>query len=170
MRGFTFLGSTAFLVGVAIVLVFRLRAQGRRYAAVLFVMASAGAEVVDQILKLIFQRVRPEAFFDYPEPYGYSFPSGHSFTSCAFYGVAAAILTTRLESRARGIATWTVAALLVLAIGVSRIYLGVHYPSDVLGGYAAAVVWVAAVRAGYEIWLRRRRRRRTCQTNSELTQ
>jgi undecaprenyl-diphosphatase len=156
MRGITFLGSSAFLVGLAVVLVWRLRKQGRRLAAVLFVMASAGAEVVDQMLKLIFHRIRPEAFFNFPEPSGYSFPSGHSFTSCAFYGVAAAVLTARLQSPARRVAVWAVAGLLVAAIGLSRIYLGVHYPSDVVGGYSAAVVWVAAVRAGYEVWLRRR--------------
>ncbi len=158
MRGVTFLGSTVFLVSLAILLVWRLHAQGRRRAAILFIMASAGAEAVDQILKLIFQRARPAAFFGYSEPSSFSFPSGHSFTSCAFYGVAAAVLSPRLRSVAGKVAAWAGAAFLVLAIGASRIYLGVHYPSDVLGGYAAAVVWVAAVRAGYEVWLRHRAR------------
>ncbi len=158
MRGITYLGSSVFLVVVAVVLVWRLRAQGRGRAAAVFVLAAAGAEALDQILKLIFQRVRPEAFFQYPEPFGYSFPSGHSFTSCAFYGVAAAVVTARYRSRAAKAAVWVSVALMVLLIGLSRIYLGVHYPSDVLGGYAAAVVWVAAVRAGYEVWLRRRPR------------
>jgi undecaprenyl-diphosphatase len=103
-------------------------------------------------LKLIFRRARPEAFFGYAEPITYSFPSGHSIVSACFYGVLAAILTARMKSRARRIAIWMAAALLAFLIGLSRIYLGVHYPSDVLAGYAAAVIWVVAVRTGYERW------------------
>jgi undecaprenyl-diphosphatase len=69
--------------------------------------------------------------------------------------MAAAILTKRMESPAVKAAIWIAAAFVVFAIGLSRVYLGVHYPTDVIGGYAAAIVWIAAVRAAYELWLRR---------------
>jgi len=52
--------------------------------------------------------------------------------------------------------TWIAAGLLAASIGFSRVYLGVHYPSDVLAGFAAAIIWVTTVRLGYEMWLRRR--------------
>ena len=76
--------------------------------------------------------------------------------SACFYGVMAAILTTRMKSRRLKTVIWTGAVLLALAVGFSRVYLGVHYPTDVLAGYAASIIWVGAVRAGYEIWLRTR--------------
>src|SRR5262249_13358292 len=128
----------------------------RRRAALIFVAACVGAEALSEILKLVFRRARPEAFFGLVSPVTYSFPSGHSVMSACFYGVVAAILTTRMESRAGKIAIWTAAVLPAVAVGFSRVYLGVHYPSDVLAGYAAAAIWVGTVRTGYEIWLRRR--------------
>ncbi len=155
MRGITWLGSEAVLLPLAAILVWRLVAAGRKRAAVLLVVASAGGEILDQILKAIFRRPRPEAFFGYPDPIGFSFPSGHSVASCCFYGVTAAILASRIPSRAGKAAVWAAASSVVLAVGTSRVYLGVHYPSDVLAGYAAAVVWVAAVRAGYGFRMRR---------------
>ena len=159
MRGITLLGSPAFLLMVTVVLVWRLSTAGRPRAAMLLVIAGVGALALDEILKLIFRRHRPEAFFGLLDPASYSFPSGHAITSCCFYGVLAAILTVRMKSHFTRLAVWTVAALLIAAIGFSRIYLGVHYPSDVVAGYSAAIVWVAAVRASYGLWLRRASRR-----------
>jgi undecaprenyl-diphosphatase len=156
MRGVTQLGSGAVLVVAGILIVLRLAAQGRRRAMLIFIAACVGAEALSEILKLLFRRARPEAFFGYAEPLTYSFPSGHSIMSACFYGVVAAILTVRMESRAKKIAIWAGAALLALAIGFSRVYLGVHYPTDVLAGYATAAIWVGTVRASYEVWLRRR--------------
>ena len=156
MRAVTQLGSAPVLITLGILLVWRLAAHGRRRAALFLVVAALGAEALAEILKLVFRRPRPEAFFGLADPVTYSFPSGHSVMSACFYGVVAAILTTRIESRARKTLIWTAAALLAAAIGFSRVYLGVHYPSDVLAGYAAAAIWVGAVRVGYEVWLRRR--------------
>ncbi len=152
----TWMGSELFLVPFGIAAVWRLAATGRRHAAALFAVAAAGGEALDEILKLAFHRGRPVPFFGYPLPPSYSFPSGHSMLSACFFGVLAALVTVRMESRARRTAIWAGAAALSLLIGMSRIYLGVHYPSDVAGGYCAAVIWVAAVRAGYTVWLRRR--------------
>ncbi len=158
MRWITNLGSPTVLVTVGILVAWRLLSIGRRRAAILFVIACLGADALSETLKLLFHRQRPESFFDYAEPSTYSFPSGHSVMSACFYGVIAAIFTVRMESRAKRIACWTAAALLALVIGLSRIYLGVHYPTDVLAGYTAAVIWVGAVRIGYEWWTRRARR------------
>ncbi len=156
MLGITQLGSPPVLILMSVLIVWALLRTGRPRAAILLVVAAIGGEALDAMLKLIFQRDRPEAFFGYAEPAGYSFPSGHAVASACFYGVLAAILTVRMKSPWRRVVIWTVAALLAGLVGLSRIYLGVHYPSDVIAGYAAGIVWVAAVRASYEAWLRRR--------------
>jgi undecaprenyl-diphosphatase len=156
MRGITWLGSPAFLVSAVVMLVWRLVKRGRRRAAALLVLATLGGEAYDEALKLVFRRERPEAMFGYALPETYSFPSGHAVASACFFGTVAAILTRRMRSQTRKAAVWAMAVLVILAIGLSRVYLGVHHPSDVVGGYAAAVVWLALVRAGYERWLRRR--------------
>jgi undecaprenyl-diphosphatase len=155
MRGVTQLGEPRFLIVLSLVLILWLAKMGRKRAAILLVVAAAGAVALEELLKLVFHRPRPEAYFGYPLPSTYSFPSGHAISSCCFYGVLAAIVTARMRSRGAKIAVWTAAALLAALIGLSRIYLGVHYPSDVAAGYAVAVIWVAALRASYGAWPRR---------------
>jgi len=154
MRGVTELGEVIFLVPLGALVVWRLVAAGRPRAALVFAIAAVGAEICDQVLKYCFRRPRPEVFFGLTQPLSYSFPSGHSVASCCFYGVLAAILSVAAPSRPRQAAIWFAAATLTAAIGFSRVYLGVHYPTDVLGGYAVAVVWTAVVRACYQAWLR----------------
>jgi membrane-associated phospholipid phosphatase len=73
--------------------------------------------------KIIFRRVRPEAFFGYSEPITYSFPSGHAIASACFYGAVAAVITTNIDSGIWKLAIWSGAALITLLIGFSRIYL-----------------------------------------------
>jgi undecaprenyl-diphosphatase len=147
MQGLSFLGqgfSLAALAALAAILFVR---TGRRRAAWLLIITMLGAGALDQMLKLLFHRPRPDPFFNTPRPSTYSFPSGHALASCCFFGVMAAMLAARAPRRAARIALWATAALLAAAIGFSRIYLGVHYPSDVVAGYAAAVVWVFTVKA-----------------------
>ncbi len=157
MRGLSFIGSPSSLIALGILVVFLYVRSGRPRTAALFVTAVLGAELLDQMLKLMFHRTRPVAFFGLAEPIGYSFPSGHSLVSCVFFGVLAAFAGMRTESRARHVSYYIGAALLIAAIGYSRIYLGVHYFSDVLAGYAAAIVWVFSVAAARQLIRRRRR-------------
>jgi undecaprenyl-diphosphatase len=154
MRAASFIGSPVFLIPLGILVFALYLRQGRPLTARLFVITVIGGEVLDQVLKLAFHRTRPAAFFGLPEPLGYSFPSGHALAACAFYGVVAAFAAARTESRTRRWIYRIAAAIVIAIIGVSRIYLGVHYPSDVLGGYAAALVWVFTV-ASARRWMRR---------------
>jgi len=156
-RAITFCGSEYFLVPFGALLVWRLWTEGSRTAAVLFAVAVAGGEALLGVLKLVFHRPRPPVFFGLEEPTSYSFPSGHAMLSACFFGVAAAIVAARPGTRRRRFWIWAAAVLASLLIGISRIYLGMHYPSDVLAGYAAAVIWVAAVRLEYEARAGRRR-------------
>lgn len=149
MRGITLLGSTIVLIPLGTFLAWRLVAARRRKAAVLLILAVLGGEAIDQGLKLLFARPRPDAFFGLPQPETYSFPSGHSMASACFYGALAMIAASQARSRSRRFAIWVGAVVLIAAVGFSRIYLGVHYPTDVLGGYLAAAAWLSVLQAVY---------------------
>ena len=116
--------------------------------AILLLVAVAGAGVLDTALKSAFKRPRPAPFFDYALPSSFSFPSGHALLAFCFFTATAALLAPRLRSPVLRGLVWAVAALTIAAIGFSRIYLGVHYPSDVLAGYAAGLLWSSVIIAG----------------------
>ena len=149
------LGSQALAVVVIIAFVIFLRLKWRRAAIWLLFTVACGL-VLELTLKYAFHRPRPAPFFG-AVPHTYSFPSGHSLMSFCIYGVLAGLLSHRLRSAAVRIVVWIAAAALVAAIGVSRIYLGVHYPSDVIAGYLAAAVWVSALLAADRVRKRKRR-------------
>lgn len=156
MRGFTFAGewlSITELTVLSIVLFYR---AGRKRAAVLIAITTAGGALLETTLKLIFRRDRPLPFFDTRLPSSYSFPSGHATLACCFFGGVAALLAAREPRLGVRIALWSAAALMAGLIGFSRIYLGVHFASDVLAGYSAAVVWVFTVAFVYKRWRTRR--------------
>jgi membrane-associated phospholipid phosphatase len=134
-------------------------ARGWRRGGLLVVVTLAGAWVLDTGLKLFFARARPEPFYEYyPAPASYSFPSGHALFSVCFFGGLAVLLTHRLNSRVAQVAVWLLAAVIILLIGSSRVYLGVHYPTDVAGGYAVGLAWVTAVAFGDRLAEHRRRK------------
>jgi membrane-associated phospholipid phosphatase len=143
MFAITWLGGDGLILAAALSLIFFAWRRWRR-AALWTLVNLAGALILDVALKYAFHRPRPTPFFG-PLPHTYSFPSGHSLFSFCFYGVLAGLLAARIRSLPLRILIWTSATLLVLAIGLSRIYLGVHYPSDVLGGYLTASLWVATL-------------------------
>jgi undecaprenyl-diphosphatase len=110
----------------------------------ILLVTMTGAGILDGVLKLAFHRLRPDPFFG-ARPSTYSFPSGHSLISFCFYGLIAGMINFQLEKRWQRALVWTVAGLLIAMIGLSRIYLGVHWPTDVVAGYAAAIIWMGAV-------------------------
>ncbi len=143
-------------IGLAFAVAFLIRGWHR--GALLVVITMAGAGLLDTLLKQAFARMRPAAFFDYPLPISHSFPSGHAFFAASFFGGVAVLLSGRVRSRPLHGLIWLIAIGLILLIGISRIYLGVHYPSDVLAGYTAAIIWVAAVAFGDRLASHRRAR------------
>lgn len=135
---YVILGETVILL--AILLVRRRMQDARLLAATMF-----GAGMLDSVLKLLIRRVRPIAYFGFPAPDTYSFPSGHALVTLCLVGFVAGLISQSVKSKwVRGL-IWAVAALLVLLVGLSRVYLGVHYPSDVAAGYAAALAWMSSV-------------------------
>lgn len=126
--------------------------KGWRLSAVLLTVSTAGGMFLTTVLKAVFQRSRPELFQTGYEAGFYSFPSGHATVAVGFYGMLALILAYQ----ARGALRWIIGAagvVLVILIGFSRLYLGVHYPTDVLAGYLSAPLWVVCVGLLYVAWL-----------------
>lgn len=160
MKFLSFVGSAIVLapLGIVIVVIF-LRLKWRR-ATVLFAVAMAGEVILSMTLKGVFRRTRPDAFFGYELPSSYSFPSGHSLGAFCFFGILAWLITARLENRTAKILIWILAVTLIFSIGFSRIYLGVHFPSDVVGGYSAALVWTVTVALG-DFFFNRRNLKKT---------
>ncbi|MBV8857522.1 MAG: phosphatase PAP2 family protein [Acidobacteria bacterium] len=145
MRVITYFGSTIVISSLSVCGVVGLYLMKRRRAALLLLVTMAGALILNGVLKLSFHRARPAPFFNLGAPASYSFPSGHALYSFCLFGTLAAIISRRVQSTWTRTAVWAAAALIVVLVGFSRIYLGVHYPSDVIEGYAAAFFWVMAV-------------------------
>lgn len=152
MIAMTDIGTWMGLVPIGIIVLWILLARRKRRAAVLFVVTVVGGLVLDAALKVAFHRPRPTPFFGFPVPSSYSFPSGHALVSFCFFGVLAWIATSHLALRWQRAFVWITAVVLIALIGASRIYLGVHYPSDVAAGYLAAAVWVSAIELVGKRW------------------
>jgi undecaprenyl-diphosphatase len=152
MRLATALGYYYVVVPLLAVAVFLFYRRGWRLSAALLAVSTGGSIVLTTVLKGVFQRARPELFDSGYQASFYSFPSGHATVAVGFYGMLTVILAYRLQ----GFARWVVAAcgvLVVLLIGFSRLYLGVHYPTDILAGYLSALLWLVCVGGVYALWL-----------------
>lgn len=128
-------------------------AVGRRWIALAgWIAAFLGGGLLDHWLKLWIQRPRPSYAAALLHNPTWSFPSGHAMGALIGYGMLAYVLVLIAQGKRRTQVLIIVAAvILILAIGVSRLYLGVHYFSDVIGGYAAGVLWLSACISGVEV-------------------
>ena len=142
----SFVGSSPVWLAAAVLIAAGLWLAGRRKQASALAACLLGAIVLENVLKLVLHRARPDVFFG-TLPATYSFPSGHALFAMCFYGALAIIATDSNLSIQKRAFVWFIAILLVLGIGLSRIYLGVHYPSDVLAGYLAGAAWIACLHA-----------------------
>jgi membrane-associated phospholipid phosphatase len=142
-RALTWSGNGAFLVVVVFVAALLLWRRGLVMDALYVVLAFVGAEVITFGMKQGFRRERP--FFEDPlaTASSFSFPSGHALVSLSVYGSIAIVLARHAPSRRAAVAVLAFAAVWVAAIGFSRLYLGVHFLSDVLAGLAAGAAWLA---------------------------
>lgn len=102
-----------------------------------------GGHYINQFLKNYFGRIRPTDYSIIIQE-GFSFPSGHAMVSICFYGMLAYIITRNIKSKKRRIFLISTLIFYTLLIGFSRIYLGVHWPSDVIGGYIIGMAWLYA--------------------------
>ena len=142
------------LSGLAVCAFYR---WGWKISARLLVIATGGSIILTTTLKNVFQRARPELFDSGYTAAFYSFPSGHATIAVSFYGTLTLLVAWRLKALWR----WAVAVTgvaLVLLIGFSRLYLGIHYPTDILAGFLAAPLWVSFIGLCYFLWRTLRRR------------
>jgi membrane-associated phospholipid phosphatase len=155
MKAVTWLGASVVLIPVVLAVAtwFSLRWGDNRSAAEL-VATLAGAILLYDIGKAVVHRARPPAIYHVGYSFsGASFPSGHTTVAIATWGMFAFLLASRASPRTRkGLVVGAV--VLTVAIGASRIYIGAHWPTDVIGGYALGGAWLASL-VVLDLWMRR---------------
>jgi undecaprenyl-diphosphatase len=140
MKFISFLGSGYFLfpaIGIAVTYTLIKR---KYYISKLLIASSLGCWVLNYILKLFINRTRP---FDYflVEQGGFSYPSGHSMVSMSMYLTLAYLLCKSEKFKNKKVFIYTIAYIFVILMGISRLYLGVHWPTDILGGFLMGFIY-----------------------------
>lgn len=151
---FTRAGSAFALVPFNVLVLLYLLRRRDRMQAVFWILAVGGAALLNGFAKHVFARTRPELWVSALPETTFSFPSGHAMQSMA---VAAGLVVLAWHSRWR----WPVALIgvcFVFLVGLSRVYLGVHFPSDILAGWAASLAWVVGLSVLFKDVLHQRRR------------
>ncbi len=156
MRDLTALGSfsviiTLFIIFSAHLLVFRDR-KGLAYLSLIFV----GAGGIPALLKLYFMRTRPDVAEHLVTVLDYSFPSGHTFAATSIY-IALGFYSSQFTRKwYQEVFFYSLCFLVILMVGTSRIYLGVHYPTDVLAGISSGMIWAFLISAIFEFHAQRK--------------
>jgi len=154
-RDVTSLGSFAVLGLLVIGVVLYLLLAGKRGTALLMLVSVVGGTVISTVLKMGYDRPRPE-LTEVARVFTASFPSGHSMLSAVTYLTLGALLAQAQPNRRLKGYFIGAAVTVTILVGISRLYLGVHYPTDVLAGWAVGAAW-AALCLVLATWLRRSR-------------
>ena len=141
MRDVTALGSAVVIIVMTSLILGYLLMCGHHRVAALIAVATAGGQGINLVLKHAFARERPAAALHLVEVSSTSFPSGHAMASSIFYLTMGALLARTAKRRREKTYFVGSALLLTFSIGFSRVYLGVHYPTDVLAGWSAGAAW-----------------------------
>lgn len=160
LRVVTLFGSTPVLALVTVAAVWFVTARGRQRLGTFLVVTALGGAILNSLVKLAVARPRPVVDHEVATAFGKSFPSGHAMSSTVIYGALLVALLPILRRRHRTAAV-VGAVVLVLAVGTSRLLLGVHFLSDVLGGFVLGLAWLAGSIALFETWRAEEGRRRT---------
>jgi undecaprenyl-diphosphatase len=143
MFAMSFMGSPGLIFLMIAAIVLCLYKKWYR-ALVWLVITMIGGAILDVTLKHTFHRARPDPYFG-RLPQTFSFPSGHSLFSFCFYGVMAGLINDRVRQFWLKGMVFCIAIIMIALVGLSRIYLGVHYPSDVVAGYLTGTIWVSTM-------------------------
>lgn len=149
----TDLGSAVALTVAAVLAVahagWRLRSW---YPLVLGVLSLGVLQLIVFVIKVVIGRERPHPPGQVVSASGYSFPSGHSASSLVGFALLAWLVCMLTSNRTIWATAWLAAAAGTVLVGLSRVYLGVHYPSDVLGGWALGLTWLAVIAVATRVW------------------
>ena len=145
----THLGDSITLAIIALITVGVLVWKKEGLAAKWFLFAAAGSFIITAISKWAFGRDRPEIVEQFASASSASFPSGHTLRSAVVYALLAFIVTRTASQRANMI-IYGAAAAIIIANGLSRVYLGVHWPTDVIGAWLIAGFWLVLCKNGYD--------------------
>jgi membrane-associated phospholipid phosphatase len=143
------------MTGIMIVIVLFLAARREWLRAAALAIAGLGGTLLNDVLKLIFHRGRPEFATEFITHQSWSFPSGHAMNSLVGYGFLAYLLLESTTDRRARIAILVATTIVVGLVGFSRLYLGVHYLSDVIAGFLAGGIWLLVCITGYRFAKRR---------------
>jgi undecaprenyl-diphosphatase len=154
-RDLTALGGVAVLLLVTLAAVGYLRLIGQKYSALVVLAAVVGGQLCSTLLKIGFDRARPEMVPHAVTVYTASFPSGHAMMSAVTYLTLGALLARAHSGIAIKSYVLSVALILTLLVGMSRVYLGVHWPTDVAAGWAVGAAW-ALMSSVLMRWLQKR--------------
>ena len=150
MLEITFLGTATVVLMIVGISALFLSLSGHRFSALLLLISTAGGFVINTLLKIGFVRSRPQVFDWGTTAASWSFPSGHAMNAAIAYFTVAYLAARLQKRRGERLVTFAAAAMLVLVICVSRLYLGVHYPSDVLAGVIIGLAWASFCMATLE--------------------
>lgn len=139
----SFLGSKEFLFAISVILIIFFLAKNKKRTAITYTTILLLTAGLNNIIKLLIHRGRPD-LLPLEKTSFYSFPSGHSMNSLVFYGLLAYFAYHYTRNKKVGIIVWIIALAIVVMIGFSRIYLGAHYPTDVIAGFVAGIFILAS--------------------------
>lgn len=140
--GITELGSVWFLSTLSILMILLLWFKAKnKWGTLFFIIAIGGNGALTWLLKQVYERGRP-SINEAIDAIGFSFPSGHSMGSIVFYGFLIYLIVRSGHNKVIKIVSSIALIMLILSIGTSRIYLGAHFPSDIIGGFLAGTIWL----------------------------
>lgn len=142
VRDFTALGSVGVLTFTVITVSLLLWLIGMRKNSTFVLLVCLAGTIIGQLLKMGFDRARPDVVPHVSVVYSTSFPSGHSMMAAVVWLTLAILLSQAMDRKRHRVVTFTLASLLIILIGLSRVYLGVHWPTDVLAGWLSGIAWV----------------------------
>ncbi|MFP3393174.1 phosphatase PAP2 family protein [Brevibacillus sp. SIMBA_040] len=152
----THFGGGTVLAPLGVVLVIAFFIKGHRDKAMLVILTLGICELVNEVMKLMFARTRPDGFHLIDLPTSFSFPSGHAMVGSAFYLMLAYLVSRWGQEKRWSHYVQPVALIFIVMVAGSRVYLGVHYLSDILTGFALSMFWYFVVRIGHARWEGRR--------------
>lgn len=160
MKAISFFGSSAFIIPVTVLIAISLWWRRKMYALASVVLVVGGGTLLNLAIKQAIHRHRPVFAHPIATLSSYSFPSGHTMDSTLLYGLLAVFFAMSARSAAAKLAGFIAAGVVVALVGLSRIYLGLHYLTDVLGAMAAGVAWLALCLTAVELHRHRKVARR----------